>query len=107
MRITRGIGPRISPGIAPGGYAAPGAVNRPLRDCRCSIRTAAVGSLDCALTRLGQDEREQPRALLAAPGCCTPLPCVRELRRKRLLCAMLPATPKEPACPINLPLSMN
>ena len=25
-----------------------------------------VGSLGCALTRLGQDEREQPRALLAA-----------------------------------------
>jgi hypothetical protein len=27
---------------------------------------AAVGSLGCALTRLGQDGREQPRALLAA-----------------------------------------
>ena len=31
----------------------------------CSIGAAAVGSLGCALTRLGQDEREQPRALLA------------------------------------------
>src|SRR3954451_8116708 len=28
-----------------------------------SIEATAVGSLGCALTRLGQDEREQPRAL--------------------------------------------
>ena len=33
---------------------------------RSRIGTAVVGSLGCALTRLGQDEREQPRALLAA-----------------------------------------
>src|SRR3954470_11831289 len=30
-----------------------------------SIEAAAVGSLCCALARLGQDERDQPRALLA------------------------------------------
>src|SRR5687767_14408239 len=29
------------------------------------IGAAVVGSLGCALTRRGQDEREQPRALLA------------------------------------------
>ena len=31
---------------------------------RCRIGAAAVGSLGCALTRLVQDEREQPRVLL-------------------------------------------
>src|SRR4051812_4008534 len=31
------------------------------------IGAAAVGSLGCALARLGQDEREQPRALLLGP----------------------------------------
>src|SRR5829696_8531129 len=31
---------------------------------RRRITAAAVGSLDCALTRLGQDERVQPCALL-------------------------------------------
>src|SRR5215204_6295442 len=35
---------------------------------RRRITAAAVGSLDCALTRLGQDERVQPRALLVAAG---------------------------------------
>src|SRR5829696_5562096 len=48
------------------GNAAPVAVNWPLRDRRLRIAATAVGSLGCALTRLGQDEREQPRALLAA-----------------------------------------
>jgi hypothetical protein len=32
----------------------------------CRIDAAAVGSLDCALARLGQDQREQPRVLLTA-----------------------------------------
>ena len=32
------------------------------------FKAAAVGSLGCALARLGQDEREQPRALPAAPS---------------------------------------
>jgi hypothetical protein len=47
------------------GYGAAVAVNRPLRGSLPSITAAVVGSLGCALTRLGQDEREQPRALLA------------------------------------------
>src|SRR5689334_8795523 len=47
-------------------YGAAVAVNRALRRSHHRISKAAVGSLGCALTRLGQDEREQPRALRAA-----------------------------------------
>src|SRR4051812_20856354 len=48
------------------GYGAAVAVNRPLRGFAVWDQAAVVGSLGCALTRSGQDEREQPRALLAA-----------------------------------------
>ena len=45
---------------------ATGTKTTPAGNFHRSIGAAAVGSLGCALTRLGQDEREQPRALLAA-----------------------------------------
>ena len=50
-----------------------------------SIATAAVGSLGCALTRLGQDERVQPRVLLAAPSAawrCSEVVCGSTLLTK-------------------------
>ena len=38
----------------------------PREEVSGKVEATAVGSLGCAPTRLGQDEREQPRVLLAA-----------------------------------------
>jgi hypothetical protein len=54
-----------------------------------SIAATAVGSLGCALTRRGQDEREQPRALLAAFRAGVTLPKRSDRSTATLACRWL------------------